>query len=271
MNNDIVDFGSSKTDDLEVEVALILYSETPQEIANQIASLSSLGDYWLAPIETQDIHDRYLDTNNRSLRDRKIALRIREINRNILLALKGPSRVVSNSRHMERYEIECEWSKDSLIKILLELSNREIRLEEPSLDNLNNPINIMKSINLEVIQDRETHRVVRNVHLPGNVCSEVAELAIDRGVYHFRDCDIRYYEIEIEAKDDCGSAAMKSLVDELQIMFGSEILIWRHSKLAMGMAIENLLKEGLITKHINRNGYLKPEAYDIIRSYLEAI
>jgi hypothetical protein len=154
---------------------------------------------------------------------------------------------------------------------LQELQNREIQLNEPSFDNLMNPIDIMKSIGLEVIQDRETQRIVRNVLHPGKIFNKIAELAIDRGVYHFRDRDIQYYEIEIEAKDDDGSAALNSLVEELMIMFGPEILVWKPSKLAMGMAIENLLREGIINKHINRKGYLKLEAYDVIKSYLEAI
>lgn len=261
---------TTKIDTLEIEVALILYSEAPQEIARKIASLSNLGDYCLVPKTTQNISDRYLDTKYGSLRDRKIALRIREINGKILLAIKGPTHAVSGGSQMERYEIECEWSKDALIKILRVLQNQKIPLNEPSFDNLVDPIDIMNNIGLEVIQDRKTQRIVRNVLHPEKNFNEIAELAIDRGIYHFRDRDIQYYEIEIEAKNDEDSAALNSLVKELQIMFGPQILIWKYSKLAMGMAIENLLKAGLIVKYIDRKEFLKPEAYNVIKSYLES-
>ena len=88
-----------------------------------------------------------------------------------------------------------------------------------SFDSKISPIDTMKKLGFEVFQDRETQRTIRNVHQRKDLCSKVAELAIDRGVYHFGNRHIRYYEVEIESKNENGDTALNFLLKELLFLF----------------------------------------------------
>jgi inorganic triphosphatase YgiF len=262
---------NSENHDIEAEVALILYSRRALQLAHKIAALTSLGDYRFVPEAAQCLRDVYLDTKWHSLGDCKMALRIREINGNCLLTLKGPSRAIAGASQIERLEIEYAWSKNALDKICKELQNRKIQLKEPMqpFDNRMSPIDVMKSRGLEVFQERETQRTIRNMQLQREPSSKIAELAIDRCIYHFGDHYIGFYEVEIESKEENGPAALNFLVQELLSMFKPDLKKWGYGKLAMGIAIENLLKDASFTELIDDKGYLKPEAFDAIESYLE--
>ena len=132
------------------------------------------------------------------------------------------------------------------------------------------PLEVMTSLGLEVIQDRETHRQVRNIVFVGEESrSALAELAIDSVVYHFGDQQICHHEVEIEAKVEDGSTALKTVIESLVAMYGSALRRWDHGKLATGKAIEKLLSEGALEGLLDINNNLKPVAYDRVDDYLK--
>jgi len=258
-----------RSDSREIEAALVIGSENPQVVASQIADLTAIGNYRLLPQAPQLIHDLYLDTPDRALQTQQLALRVREIGTTHWVTLKGPSQPTGWEGGAERLEIELLWSKDALARVLAELVDRgKVPQQRQDLDYAH-PLEAMASLGLQVIQDRENHRRVRNILKGGESDSVLAELAIDSVAYHFGGQEIRQHEVEIEAKEGSSSAVIKLLVESLVAMYGPVLRRWGHSKLATGRAIEKMLSEGLLEGLLDVNNNLKPLAYDRIDDYLE--
>ncbi len=259
-----------KSDSQETEAALIIRSENPEMVARRIASLTSIVDHRLLPQDSQIIHDVYFDTPDRALQSSKLALRVREIDATHWLTLKGPSQE-TNWGAAQRLEIEVPWSQEALTKVVKELIDRGIKmLRQHQRFDYAHPLEVMISLGLEVIQDRETHRQVRNVVPIGDETNPVlAELAIDSVAYHFGDQDICLQEVEIEAKRRDVSEALQTVIESLLGMYEAALQKWAHSKLATGKAIEKLLSEGALNGLIDTNNNLKPVAYDKIDNYFK--
>jgi inorganic triphosphatase YgiF len=255
----------------EIEATLIIRSENPQAVVSQIAGLTSIGNYRLLPQDPKTIHDLYFDTPNGALRTHELALRVRAIGAAHWITLKGPSRP-TDWGGMERLEIEAPWSRDTLTNVVRELANRGIELMEKrqGFDRAH-PLEVMSGLGLIVIQDRETHRQIRNIVSVGAERSAVlAELAIDYVVYHFSDRQIGHHEVEIEAKAKGGSTASKTVIENLVATYGPALRRWDHGKLATGRAIERMLRERALQGLVDANDNLKPGAYDLMSLYNSA-
>jgi inorganic triphosphatase YgiF len=258
-----------RSDSREVEAALVVWSENPQGVASQIADLTAIGSYRLLPQDPQLIHDLYLDTPDRALQTQQLALRVREIGTTRWVTLKGRSQPTGWEGGAERLEIELRWSKDALARVLAELVDRGKVLQQRQDLDYAHPLEAMASLGLQVIQDRESYRRVRNILKGGESDSVLAELAIDSVAYHFGGQEIRQHEVEIEAREGGSSAVIKLLVESLVAMYGPALRRWGHSKLATGRAIEKMLSEGLMEGLLDVNNNLKPVAYDRIDNYLK--
>lgn len=255
----------------EIEATLIIWSENPQAIVRQIADLTSIANYRLVPQESQRIHDLYLDTPEQALQTQKLALRVREIEVTHWLTLKGQSRS-TDWGGVKRLEIEAPWSEDALTRVIKELADRKITLKQQSQDfHHMHPLDVMASLGLEVIQDRETQRQVRNIIFMGEEGGPVlAEMGIDSVVYHFSDQTICHYELEIEAKVRNGLTVLRTLIESLVAMYGPTLRGWDHGKLATGKAIEWLLNKGSLEGLLEIDNHLKPGAYDKMSAYLKS-
>lgn len=252
----------------EIEVTFIIWLENARGVARQIADLTRIGNYQLLPQDSKSIHDLYFDSPDRNLRNKKLALRVREIDATRWITLKGPSQPTGWGG-VERLEIEAPWSLDALNRVLKELTARRVKLpgQNQELDSIH-PLDVMTSLGLKVVQDRKTHRRVRNiVTIEGGPL--LAELAIDSVVYHFRDQEIYHHEVEIEAKVRDGSTVLKAVIGSLGGMYGPVLRRWDHSKLATGMAIERLLSEVGPQGLLDIDNHLKPAAYDKIHDWLK--
>lgn len=254
----------------EIESTLIIWSENPQAIARQIASVASIANYRLLPQDSKTIHDFYFDTPDGALQTQMLALRIREIGRTHWLTLKGPSQPTDWEGGAERLEIEALWSTDALTRVAKELGDRGIKILQQRQDfDYAHPLDVMASLGLEVFQDRESHRKVRNIIRGEESNSVLAELAIDSVVYHLSGQEICHHEVEIEVKEENGSTVIKTVVESLVAMCGPALRRWDHSKLATGKAIEKLLSEGALEDLLDINNNLKPIAYDKIDDCLK--
>jgi uncharacterized protein YjbK len=266
---------SSKPNSREIESSLIIISKDPQVTANEIESLSSIDDYQLSSSRSQIIHDSYFDTPNRGLKKYRFALRIREVNGNRFMTLKGPSSLIKGTSMSSRLEIEEKWSKANWNKLIGELDNRGIRLSHPEaltndnieFDESNKFKDIMLQYGLEVVQDRNTYRKIKNVVCDLEESNILAELDIDCCEFHF-DGNIKYYGVEIESKTRNGLGVVEIVEKALLNKFPSKIRQWKYSKLQTGMAIENLIKTRIELSDDDNN--LKPSAFDEIASYIQS-
>lgn len=258
------------SDSREIEAALIVWSETPQLVVSQVVGLTSIGNYRLLPQDSQVIHDMYLDTPDRALQAPQMALRVREIGETCWITLKGPSQPTAWKRGVKRLEIEAIWSEEAVTRVVEELMVRGIKVLQPWQDIGDvQPLDVMASIGFEVVQDRESHRRIRNI-LEGKKGSPVlAELAIDSVIYHFGSRKVCFHEVEIEAKAEEGSAVIETVVESLVTTYRPALRVWDYSKLATGKAIEELLKMGAIQELLDVNNNLKPAAFDKLSDYLK--
>ncbi|MFQ6102203.1 MAG: CYTH domain-containing protein [Anaerolineae bacterium] len=253
----------------ESEAALIIRSENPRAVARQVAGLTSIAGYRLLPRGSMAIHDVYFDTLNHALQTQELALRVREIGAAHWITLKGQSQP-SSWGGVNRLEIEVPWSQNALTRVVKELVGRGIKMPQQRQDfDRTQPLEVMTSLGLEVIQERETHRQARDIVSAGEESRLLAELAIDSVVYRFGDQQIHHHEVEIEVKAEGVFAAIDTVIETLVTICGPALRRWDHSKLTTGKAIEKMLGEGALQGLLDANSNLKPAAYDRIDDYLK--
>ena len=247
----------------ELEIILIIVSKDPCSSARKIASLSSVADYQLISHPAKVLHDIYVDMPDRLLGKKRINLRVRSSEGKYWITLKVSPGMLSRRRH-KREEVEIPWSEASLAHIRKELERKGVRLRPPiSVVETVLPVEVMQSMGLQILQDRETEREARDIIEPQAPSEILAELAIDSVLYHLEGQDVRLFELEIEAKSQKGTHILGDVRKSLLETFSSELRSWRHGKLVTGKKIERLWKGGGLQGFLD-GSTLKPSAYDII-------
>jgi hypothetical protein len=260
--------GSGPVFQTEEEVTLIVCSEDPQSVLNDIAELTVLGDFRLYPSDTLNVHDRYFDTAGRSLRDLQVALRVRQIGSKTWITFKGPSRTIENG-FGHRMELEAEWSAKALTETLDLLAKSGIELpRKANASAWAHPLDGLNAVGMVLVQDRQTHRMVRDI-VPSAADGTLAaaQLLLDSVVYRFQEQEVRHHEVEIEAQTSDGTCALKALAERLREKFGRALQSWNHSKLATGWAVEDLWDD-LHAAGLIKEDCLLPSAYDYIDRFL---
>ena len=257
----------------EIEATLIISSNNPKKEVLQIAGLKRIAKYQLIPLDSQMIHDYYFDTTDHALQSQKLAMRLREIGASRWITLKGRSKLDAQRISVERLEIEEELSKNAIGRIIKELMDRKINIQQQSnYFDYHHILDVFFNLGLEIIQDRKTLREVRNIVAMNEHSRQVlAVLAVDSVAYHFSGQEIYHHELEIEAKTEDGFKALKILTEKLIARYKSSLRIWEHSKLATGKAIEKLLSEGALEGLFDADNNLKPSAYNKIDHYIGRI
>jgi inorganic triphosphatase YgiF len=252
----------------ETEATLIVASENPEQILGKIGEISSVHNYQLLPGVKLTLNDCYFDKLSGDLSSRNWALRIRQIDEQSWIAAKGPSRETTPGV-LERVEMEVAWSPEALDKLSKLLARHGIfinGLQERRISE--DPLEFFRDVGLRVIQKRQIARTVR--HIRSTKKDRVlAELALDRVIYHFESRALLHHEIEIESKAKEAHSAIQSLAQYLLGLFPDELRKWRYGKLATGRAIEALVGEKSFEEALS-NDYLKPASYVLIERYLNA-
>jgi inorganic triphosphatase YgiF len=259
----------------EIEIALVIAADDPQAIASQIETLTDLARFRLVPRGTVMIHDIHLDTSAGWLDARRWALRLREIDGSVWLTLKGPSSHRPDGGTTRR-EIERMWSEEALAEALQTL--RAAGVGAPASvpgragvgvpgsvpgPAAGSPLDVMRRLGLVVVQDRHTHRALRDVvETPGD--RAVAELAIDVVTYHLPGRDVYHFEVEIEAKTQEGRPALGAIAADLARRFAPALRPRMGSKLTLGTAIARLHAEGALESLLGAGTILTPAAYEIV-------
>jgi hypothetical protein len=132
---------------------------------------------------------------------------------------------------------------------------------------LADPASSMRAVGLVPLQTRCTRRRARDlVDASG---TSFAELALDIVTYEIGAREIRHYELEIEARNAAHAASLVPLAQDLLARFGDVLRLWRAGKLATGLAVQELLREGHLDDHVTQAN-LHPSAYDLIERQVAA-
>ena len=251
----------------EIETTLIICSEDPETVVEEIADIKTILNYQLFPNENKKIHDWYWDTEDNSLLKNRLSLRFREVNSKQLITLKGDAKI-SNWGGIERLEIELPWSKEGLLQILNEIKEKGV-IRNPMSDRLDfdQPILVFKELGFELVQNRETKRRIRNFVIK-NREQVLAELAIDFVRYKIGNKPVHHFELEIESKHENGIKVLRTCSEYLCKKYSKTLHKWKHSKLTTGKALENLLKKEPRETVVSTFNNVLPSTYKKLTEFL---
>ena len=226
----------------EVEKALLILAKDNELVEKIINDLFLRNRYHFEKKGRRTMTDMYFDYKDKSLKKHKIDLRIRSSEGEApKITLKFLKSVASS--HSERVEIERIWSRESFEEIMKELSSHlEEHVLESSANFINgDPENIL-SVKFVKIQERKTERNIINA-MNSRTSELEFEFAIDRTFYRLNSSykDYGLMELEIESKKTGNYEILDRHVNEIINDHQSKFLLWPHSKLATGLAIEALL------------------------------
>lgn len=252
----------------EIELTLVLCSETPEAVADEVAELTDIGAYRLRPRPEMAIHDVYFDLADRSLSAHELGLRLRVVDGCGLITLKGKAEGMEGGGK-RREEIEQKWSADAMNVVVARLADHGV---EPAtadpFGHWNDPHAVLSQMGFVAEQTRDTRRRPRDVVMNEDSPFVLAELAVDSVVYRFRSGEVRHHEVEIEVKGDGGVTAMQGLSRELRRRWPESLRLWDHGKWSTGRAVEALIAQRDRLGLLNNLGDLTPEAYDLIAVHL---
>lgn len=252
----------------ELEVSFIIISGDPKDTFEHLVGLKLAGNYRLLPRSSQNIHDIYFDTKEEALKSAHASLRIRNVNNNSLITLKGAPDF-TDWGGTDRPEIENNWSKTALERIEQELNQLKIPFAPAEKFYSQKPVEMLEHMGFQIIQNRQTVRQLRHVVDPGEEDSPLlAEFALDCVTYHFENLAVHHREIEIEAKADGNEIILKAIVDDLLESFPGKLRPWIYSKLATGKAVEQMARAGILENLLDSGRNLVGTAYEIIENYL---
>ena len=245
----------------EVEAVLIIKGDV-DAVLKELAGLRSILNYRLEPGQSKIIHDRYFDTIDRRLRKRGANLRIREIDGSLFISVKSHTRRTLRGATARR-EIEVPWSKQNLLSHIKDLElEADLALPERQFSDAD-PLAAMEATGLQLVQDRETRREVRNVSSVRKPDLVLAELAIDRVTYHIGNHNISIFEVEVEEKAKGSSSVISDLTKALLQAYQPSLQKWSHGKFVTGLAIQRLLETEPADNLLGQDR-LKPEALGTI-------
>ena len=245
----------------EVEAVLIIKGDV-DAVLKELAGLRSILNYRLEPGQSKTIHDRYFDTIDRRLRKRGANLRIREMDGSLFISVKSHTRRTLRGATARR-EIEVPWSKQNLLSLIKDLElEADLALPERQFSDAD-PLAAMEATGLQLVQDRETRREVRNVSSVRKPDLVLAELAIDRVTYHIGNHNISIFEVEVEEKAKGSSSVISDVTKALLQAYQPSLQKWSHGKFVTGLAIQRLLETEPADNLLGQDR-LKPEALGII-------
>ncbi len=245
----------------EVEAVLIIKGDV-DAVLKELAGLRSILSYRLEPGQSKTIHDRYVDTIDRRLRKRGANLRIREIDGSLFISVKSHTRRTLRGA-TARIEIEVPWSKQNLLSLIKDLElEADLALPERQFSDAD-PLAAMEATGLQLVQDRETRREVRDVSSERKPDLVLAELAIDRVTYHIGNHNISIFEVEVEEKAKGSSSVISDVTKALLQAYQPSLQKWSHGKFVTGLAIQRLLETEPADNLLGQDR-LKPEALGTI-------
>jgi inorganic triphosphatase YgiF len=251
----------------ETELAMVVMSEDPENVIDQVAWLSGIGAFRLSSPAEVLIHDTYYGRPGDEFEERQLALRVREVGAKRLITMKGPV-LLNRDGVRERLELEMPWSRQSLDQALAVLSSNRLRVKQDDLFEEDSPESTLTGLGFRVVQRRSNRRMTREVASHDEPEQVLAELAIDTVIYELDPYLIHHHEVEVESKSEPGKHALATICRDLCDIF-EELRRWGYGKLVTGRAIEELLRKKELAAKPGEEYRLKPEDYATIRRQLD--
>ena len=242
----------------------MIVKDATDRVREEIEDIRRVLEYDLRPKPPRSIHDTYYDTEENSLRKRRITLRTRRVSGGLLISSKSDLRKISGSI-IQRKEVELPWSYDS---VRLLAKNLKLRTHAPSISEFRRipASRTLAAMGLEAVQERETRRNSRNIFRRGvSSTSILAELAVDRVTYIFKKTNVRLSEVEIESKSPEALPTVREIANALLTRHQPYLQEWPHGKFVTGLAIMKLLTTKRLRPFV-LEGKLKPGAFQLIES-----
>jgi len=254
--------------DFEVETTLLIQSERPREVAEQIAALEGLGPYRLLTRSDLTIRDVYVDLENNSLRSYGLGMRLRTVGGQTLVTMKGkPKHGPGGLRSRE--EIEMAWTPDALERVADRCAQQGLVLDTAGATfSDDEPLSVLFELGFVTDQIRTNFRRPRNLITSESPKSTLAELVVDSVVFHFASGDVRHYEVEIEVKEQGSPEVVQTAAEHLLARWPDDLRVWGHGKRSTGQAVERMVEEFRGEGLIGSNGDLQPQAYDLLKDIL---
>lgn len=246
----------------EVEATLVVASDRPARVERRVVRLAEAGGRPLRWIGTRELRDVYFDLGSGALRERGLALRLREEGGGWTLTLKGDARP-GRGGEVERMEMEAAWSRSAFRSVLSELGRRGVEVPAgPASPAGSEPVEAVRSAGFGVLQERAARRRIARVLSAGDG-EPVAELALDTVLFRDRSGRrVRHREVEIEATGAAPPGLPGRIASALEERFGGELRPWAHGKLPTGRALRDL------DPPATSGGDLVAEAYDLLEERL---
>ncbi len=253
--------------DKEIEASIIIYGESQKKIIKRLSGLKRIGKHYLSRETMQNIHDIYFDTGSNDLLEGGFGLRIRNINGKDKITLKGNS-VRADWGGVQRMEIERNWEKQGWLDVFLHLQKNLAHLKcGEHFDDSLNAVSMLQQSGFKKIQERKNTRLIRYVFEDRNFENPIAELATDSLTFILKETEIYSSEIEVELKRNTKVDVLKSLMDELLVLFAEDAQVWEFSKLSTGRAMQQLWDKGILQKTLDKKKSLTQKSYNIIREF----
>lgn len=213
----------------------------PERVLGTLSEQELLGGLRLGPLRPASIEDRILDRDDLALAARGLTLRLRRLDGETLLTVKGPSSVDAAGA-VRRAEWEAPWSLAAAQRALAALE----ALGGPPLGSIErldeDVLTTLGRLGLVTVQTRRTERLRRT--LRDRAGRELAELALDSVQFDFRSRVVRHHEIELELLPGGDPTAFAEAAQALSEEWGSRLVAWPLSKTALGAALERRTADG---------------------------
>ncbi|MGN6623914.1 MAG: CYTH domain-containing protein [Candidatus Nitrosocosmicus sp.] len=260
----------------ESEVSLIILSDNLRSVIDKITDIKDIPDFELEHVSDVKINDTYFDSQSFILHKKKYALRIRNENDILQITLKGPPKY--DGHNITRQEEEYEWSKDSFDKMCDHLKEiMDIDKKEVGKYFDKNPLKTLGHLGFREIHKHTNNRKVFHITKTDGSSKEViSELDIDNVIYHLKfgqnlfDISVINIELEKKGKTNDYQKITKTMINHLKERLGSDVTReWKCGKLNLGKGLEKLYKENELNDYINSKGYLKLNALDKIKEFVD--
>jgi CYTH domain len=257
----------------EVESAFIILSKDYDQLYNVIEKLISNKGYRIKKNGIQIIHDTYFDTKDEILKKNNIALRIRNIDKEVSkITLKILQNTTEN--YSERIEIEDVYSTEMLNQIILKINSCiNLNIFNLPLKYYNNDPKLnLVNLGFKIILNKQTLRKIVNAVNKSSNQTEF-EFTFDTTTYIFdNNNNITTLEMEVESKlSKNNNTVLKEFGRELR-MNQTLFKYWPYNKLLTGKVIELLLynKDLIENKDYDDKKILTLSGLDKIELFIES-
>lgn len=254
---------------VEIETTLAICSDSPESTVDEIAQIDAIGSFRLKARPQLAIQDVYLELPETQLRSAGLGFRLRSVNGEKLITLKGKPEEIAGGG-LRRREIELPWSYEAMRHITERIGNVGIPLTVPDSSYAwDDPRVVLAEMGLVPDQIRDTTRRPRDVSRTTEPSSTIAELVIDSVVYHLYSQTVSHHELEVELKGAGSIDDIQEVSSAMLERWPSVLREWHFGKRSTGRAAAMLLSEVGRSGVVSDSGDLLPSAYDKLIGLLE--